>query len=677
MLIDQTSIIHCYEKIQKKAINGCVTVFIFVAFDADSLCSLKILTGLLKSDNIAYKVLPVTGFSQLEASIDECQTSESIQSMIFINCGGVLDLTQKWFVTEKTKIKAYIFDNHRPIHHHNIADKNNIVIIDDGTQNQQNCPEREDEILQMTAQHEEDEDISDNDNEDQDYSEEDDDDLQEYEDEDEGFDENGENKLKNKLDKKRKDLAYEDEEEEEFGKKDRREKNRRKRRSDKKLKEKKMEKKLKIEQHKQKMENYYEGFYYGKATSMLMYKICQQANKENNNYLWYTILGATDLLIHGKITQQQYDQMYEELVIEVEKVNIQKQEFSQDLNESIANEQRQKNIGFIEASNEYRFICLRNWNLYESIYYSNYFATKLEIWNENGDQKITRLIALLGIPLEEAKQQYKFMKAQFKEKLKDNIHSVATKYKLYNVLFNSFVRQIDEKTQVSSTDMVYCLTAILECPKQILQNIFEDPLKVGQSIQTDKTSDNSEEGSKNYNEKDIFDRIKNFWWAYETISSKEAVLILKGIDIAIQFQKAMVNEAKFVIDRDLITQCSDFRFLKLNNDTYSQNQYFQHPYSLQKLALFLMGIFKEKQKSNQPIKPIVLSIKNSITQTQTIIGVVGNHYSASTKNDFAFKFQSAAKALNLQYKQDDFETSIIEIKDQDFDVFLDEITLAK
>lgn len=44
MLIDQTLIVQCYEKIQKKATSGGVTVVIFVAFDADSLCALKIFT---------------------------------------------------------------------------------------------------------------------------------------------------------------------------------------------------------------------------------------------------------------------------------------------------------------------------------------------------------------------------------------------------------------------------------------------------------------------------------------------------------------------------------------------------------------------------------------------------------------------------------------------------------
>ena len=57
------------------------------------------------------------------------------------------------------------------------------------------------------------------------------------------------------------------------------------------------------------------------------------------------------------------------------------------------------------------------------------------------------------------------MSSIFKEKLKENIHLEANKFKLYNIIFNSFLRQIDEKTQISAVDYVYSLTAILECPK--------------------------------------------------------------------------------------------------------------------------------------------------------------------------------------------------------------------
>ena len=52
---------------------------------------------------------------------------------------------------------------------------------------------------------------------------------------------------------------------------------------------------------------------------------------------------------------------------------------------------------------------LRHWTLYDSMFYSNYLAPRLNIWSENGKKELHRFIALMGIPLEEAKQKYKYM----------------------------------------------------------------------------------------------------------------------------------------------------------------------------------------------------------------------------------------------------------------------------
>ena len=46
--------------------------------------------------------------------------------MVFINCGGIYDLTTKWFTSEELKIRAYIFDNHKPISHDNVNSKKKV-----------------------------------------------------------------------------------------------------------------------------------------------------------------------------------------------------------------------------------------------------------------------------------------------------------------------------------------------------------------------------------------------------------------------------------------------------------------------------------------------------------------------------------------------------------------------
>ena len=56
---------------------------------------------------------------------------------------------------------------------------------------------------------------------------------------------------------------------------------------------------------------------------------------------------------------------------------------------------------------------LRHWNLYDSMFYSTYLAPRLGIWRENGKKELNKLIAKLGIPLDEAQQKYRYMKVLY------------------------------------------------------------------------------------------------------------------------------------------------------------------------------------------------------------------------------------------------------------------------
>ena len=51
----------------------------------------------------------------------------------------------------------------------------------------------------------------------------------------------------------------------------------------------------------------------------------------------------------------------------------------------------------------YRFMLYRHWNLYDSMYYSRYIATKLGIWKHTGKQRLDTLLAKMGLPLDQCR----------------------------------------------------------------------------------------------------------------------------------------------------------------------------------------------------------------------------------------------------------------------------------
>lgn len=74
----------------KKAACGrqACSVMIIVANEVDAMASAKILTQLLRSDNVAYKIRPVANFSHVLQSAQEF-SSMDIKTVFLINCGAV------------------------------------------------------------------------------------------------------------------------------------------------------------------------------------------------------------------------------------------------------------------------------------------------------------------------------------------------------------------------------------------------------------------------------------------------------------------------------------------------------------------------------------------------------------------------------------------------------------
>ena len=70
----------------------------------------------------------------------------------------------------------------------------------------------------------------------------------------------------------------------------------------------------------------------------------------------------------------------------------------------------------------------------------------MELWKEPGQKELKKLLAMVGMSLEQAKQKFSFMdttsRNEFKQKLLENAHL----FNLGNIAINTFLRQIDAKT---------------------------------------------------------------------------------------------------------------------------------------------------------------------------------------------------------------------------------------
>ena len=541
-----------YETINNKIKkNTNKKVIIIASMNIDSLTSLRILVGLFKSDVIPYEIIPVQNYEEVDEEIMNCRKiEEEIQGFVFINCTGEMDLTKYWFCQEK-QILTLITESKRPIHHQNLRNNKNIVIIDDGNNNLEFCPtEKEMEIIRQRVINVDENEIKkklnlekdeDNDEEDKEKNEEgenmyqidekskEEKDNENKEKEEEGNEtekkaENNKNengsKTKKKIIKKRNDIDDEDfkelkedkdpldeiadevsskpgkeslNEPKDENKEDNNEEN------EEDSQEKRINEKIKeVEEINLKVNEYYGGSYYGLPSTYIFYSIAHQLHKENTFNLWYLIIAMTDEYLRYHISDKKYDKLY--AICQNEILRIEKKKSKEDdtlkIYKSTAKEGKTILIG-----SDYKLILYRHWNLYDSFIYSTYPLGILSTWKEPGKAEVQKIFAYMGIPLAEARQKYRYMKNEYLDTFKDKIIDVSKKFFLNEIIFHSFIYQFDNNTEMSASDCVYLLSCLIECPFEEFNNIeIEDDEFLG--------DDNSNNGDEE-EEKDEKAEIEN------------------------------------------------------------------------------------------------------------------------------------------------------------------------
>lgn len=78
-------------------------------------------------------------------------------------------------------------------------------------------------------------------------------------------------------------------------------------------------------------------------------------------------------------------------------------------------------------------LCLSQ--LLQSMYFSNFVASKLNVWNSNGRHRLEEFLAKMGFSLEQCKQKYPFMSCQLRKRLRDQIEKYAEDYGLQDVFY--------------------------------------------------------------------------------------------------------------------------------------------------------------------------------------------------------------------------------------------------
>ncbi|KTW30903.1 DNA replication initiation factor CDC45 [Pneumocystis jirovecii RU7] len=654
MFIRRSNYADAYSRIKVASLSGSCTVLIFVALDVDALCACKMLSTLMKQDFISHKIQPISGYQDL---MDINQTvvlnNENLKFLILLNCGALIDLYQ--YLTPQDHISVYVIDSHRPWNLDNAFSNSNIFVFDDGDIEEKLYEERKayDALVEMG-----------------DLELEKGSDDSSLVDEKENFSEN--ENLEEELSKKKHKSSTDDEH-----------------KASESLEEEKDQEKLldstllssphsteydsrkatqkKYYKYQKIISDYYDsGTWFGECISSQMYSLASDIGKEDNELLWFAVIGLTNQEMHRRMSYSKYLQLYSLFKDEVNRMNPLSTSDTENVKRTNG---KTADDSSIRAKEEFRFMLFRHWSLYDSMFYSFYLGTKLKVWSEYGKKRLHKLFAKMGISLNQCHQVYTHMDMDLKKSLREKLDKFAPLYGLNNLVFPSFVRTFGFKCTLSASDASYGLSALLETGK------YKDG-----KYELDKENKSLEKKSTNDKQENL---MRDFWlnYFYDAFDALDDIdALCSSLKVAMELQKAIVRTGTSLIDKHAIRHLKAFRIAVLKEGP--DLDIFTHPFALSKLALWISDAINEQEREQGRTRhlPFVIASLNERTDAYLLLGTsvsasspldhIDDNISCG-RNRFGIIFSQLARATSARLRMDAFDAYCIEVFKSDLVGFLE------
>ncbi|CAD6268746.1 unnamed protein product [Miscanthus lutarioriparius] len=361
-------------------------------------------------------------------------------------------------------------------------------------------------------------------------------------------------------------------------------------------------------------EYYRLGSFHGKPSGCLMYDLAHAMRKNTNELLWLACVALTDQFVHDRITNERYQAAVMELEQHINgSGNLDPSGAGSVVTLKDGTKIRAPEASRIAYEDEPRLMLLRG-------------VEPLKTWSDNGLKKLKLLLARMGFPLADCQKNFQYMSMEVKRKMRDEFDRFLPEYGLTEFYYRSFLRVHGYRSKVSAADVVYGVTALLE--------------SLDAETKDAKGSSAAEQ----------------FWVAYSALSLSNADQLRKGMQSAIEIQRAILRQGSSAITRTgFIRSAKKFRWVKLD-DPVDTNK-LCHPQALTKFCFFLLDALKER---GARMKPLICACLANEPDKVLVVGVCGKpRLGAVQGNAFGNAFRSAAEEIGADYFHDMFESSWI------------------
>lgn len=180
--------------------------------------------------------------------------------------------------------------------------------------------------------------------------------------------------------------------------------------------------------------------YSQKSCAAHLYEVSKSLGKKSNHHLWLSIVSFTELYLFDRLPSEQ-------LVLQMEKLKAEVQQLNKSHRQMLVHDDYDDGLEFKNSNDdrivqytEYRLPLYRHWNLFDAFLHSPYTCSRMMLWNETGRNQLRTLLAKLGIPLEQCRQNFKNMSLKYRQLLFHNLSIYARVFGLEDLLFPSFYR---------------------------------------------------------------------------------------------------------------------------------------------------------------------------------------------------------------------------------------------
>lgn len=384
------------------------------------------------------------------------------------------------------------------------------------------------------------------------------------------------------------------------------------------------EKRLWEEERGRVLFSYTRDSYTGTSSAVTLYELAWRLSRDNNDLLWWAIVGHTELWLSKKCDEDRYLVETGNLGNHVARLNNRAE------GETLAVDTMK-----LVSETELDLALYRHWSIIMAIKHSPYTAAKFKAFTLKGEHKISEFLADIGLPLQQCTQLFHSMDYQFKQNLLKTFTAKSEKYGLAGLTYTSFNCNFGFRHKYCAGDVVRCVQAVLEHHDR------------------------------------VEDKSLPFLQSLDILARSQSEKLDQSTKLARVQIEMVVKQVQNTLDTKQVISAGPFLYSIIQEGT-PNSQYYCRPATLAYLAHFLLQAHVSCSQSRKVTTlPLVLISPLDMASGLSMVVGVPPVDDKNRKNFLGKAFEQAVINTGTRYLLDYWDSNIIQIKTEDRTKFLD------